>query len=91
MNTTATNEQSPIDNKKALRRAVIELIANGRHQLFILAYDLDPLIYSNDDFTQQLSALARRSKRPDIHILLHRPTRLLIKRKSSSPGRDTTA
>lgn len=76
MNTPTNDKQHPIEGHAALSSVVIELVAQSRHQLYILADDLDPRIYSNEDFSQQLSALARRSKRPDIRILLHQTNRL---------------
>lgn len=78
MNTPFTGpEHSPLEGQATLKASLCELISQSRHQLYILAYDLDPLIYSNDDFNQQLSALARRSKRPNIRLLLHNANRLL--------------
>jgi len=70
-------EQSLIEGQQAISRAIVTLTAESRKQLYILAYDLDPLIYSNNAFIKQLSALARRSRRPDIRILLHQPSKLL--------------
>ncbi|MBL1294112.1 MAG: hypothetical protein COB61_009590 [Thiotrichales bacterium] len=71
------SEQSVIEGRQAMSSAIATLTAESRNQLYVLANDLDPLIYSNDAFAEQLSALARRSRRPDIRILLHQPSRLL--------------
>lgn len=78
-------EPSQIEGRQTIRSTIATLTAASRNQLYILAHNLDPFLYSNDDFTTQLSTLARRSRRPDIRILLHQPSQLLSRQHRALP------
>ena len=78
-------ETKTLNGRAAIRGALPELIGQSQRQLLLFADDLDPLIFSNDEFTAQLSKLARKTRRPDIRILLHRPSQLLTEQHRALP------
>jgi len=56
------------DEAKAL---VLEMAQQAKHQICILGREIDPVLFNQQAFIDSVSALARRSPRTEIRILVH--------------------
>ncbi|HET8729525.1 MAG TPA: hypothetical protein VFM34_00230 [Moraxellaceae bacterium] len=63
-----------LDGPDQFARATHALVSQTRRELCILSPDFEPDRYNNDDFADQLSAFARRSRYSDARILIGDPT-----------------
>ncbi len=65
-----TDQELSIETREENRAVALNLVSQTRQHLVIASRDLDPLIYSNQDFIDALSALARRTRQTQIQILI---------------------
>ena len=63
-----TDQELSVETREENRAVALNLVSQTRQHLVIASRDLDPLIYSNQDFIDALSALARRSRQTQIQI-----------------------
>lgn len=55
------------------RRVALELVSQARREVYIVSYDLDAPVFSNQEFVEALSSFIRGSHHAHAHILLHTP------------------
>lgn len=57
------------------RDLALALVRQARREVYIVSYDLDAPVFSNEAFVEALSDFVRITKRTQAHILLQRPNR----------------
>jgi hypothetical protein len=50
----------------------LELVRQARREVCIMSYDLDPLVYSHDDFVEAVSAFVRQSRQATARVLVQK-------------------
>ncbi len=70
-----TAGEQRVDGPADTADAALALATQARLSLRIFTHDLDPRLYSNDDFYSAVSALARAGRRSFIRILVQDPSR----------------
>lgn len=55
----------------------LELIGQARREVFIMSYDLDPLVLSHEDIVSALSAFVRQSRQAEARILVQRSDKVV--------------
>ncbi|MCI0400138.1 MAG: hypothetical protein L0Z68_02385 [Gammaproteobacteria bacterium] len=68
-----TDDTIQIVTSEENREAATTLVQQAQYTLEITSRFLDPAIYDNDEFTEAVQALALRSKRSRIRILVQEP------------------
>ena len=77
--------QQVLNGREALRTALDQLLEQSQRTLLLFADDLDASLYSHDYFVERISSLARNTRRPEIRLLLHRPSELLSQQHRALP------
>lgn len=77
MDNADSPQPSVITGSDMLRQAVLELVDETQRYLTIFSFDFENEIYSNREFVDGLSAVARGTRRAEVRILLHEPKQML--------------
>ncbi len=57
------------------RHVALELVHQARREVYMVSYDLDAPVFSNQEFIEALSRFVRGSRHAQAHILLQKPDR----------------
>ena len=66
-----TSETLQIDTRQHNHDAILKLLFSAQNNVSIVSRQLDPLIYSKDDFIDNASEFIRRNKTAKVRILVH--------------------
>lgn len=59
------------------RDVALELVRQANREVYIVSYDLDAPVFSNEDFVEALSSFVREKRRAHAHILLQKPNKVV--------------
>jgi hypothetical protein len=71
----ASEEDLVLTTAEENRDLALALVRQAKREVYIVSYDLDAPVFSNDEFIEALSDFVRVTKRAQAHILLQRPNR----------------
>ncbi len=66
-----TSECLTVDTRQLNHDAILKLLSSAQKDVVILSRQLDPLIYSKEDFIENASEFIRRNKTAKIRVLIH--------------------
>ena len=66
-----TSECLPIDTRQLNQDAILKLLSSAQNDVAIVSRQLDPLIFSNENFIENATEFIRRNKTAKIRILVH--------------------
>lgn len=59
------------------RDVALELVRQAKREVYLVSYDLDAPVFSNEEFIEALSVFVRDNNRAHAHILLQRPDKVV--------------
>lgn len=59
------------------RDVALELVRQAEREVYIVSYDLDAPVFSNEAFIEALSSFVRNKRRAHAHILLQQPNKVV--------------
>jgi len=72
-----SDEQLTIRNADDNHAIALELIRQARREVFIMSYDLEPMVLSHEDVVDALSAFARQSRQAEARILVQKSEKVV--------------
>ncbi|MDH5784398.1 MAG: hypothetical protein OEZ16_02180 [Chromatiales bacterium] len=68
------SSKQTFDSSEQNRQLALQLVEQASHEVLIASYDFDTRIYSNSEFVDALSALARKHRDARVNILVWNTT-----------------
>ena len=72
-----TDERIELHSAEENHDVALELIRQAKHEVYIMSYDLDPLVLSHEDVVDALSAFVRQGRQAHARVLVQKSPKVV--------------